>query len=182
MPQTEILKDRGYEILYMTDDIDEFAIQMLRSFDDKEFKSVSAEDLELEESEEEKEAVLEQEKNSEEAMSFIKETLGEKVSDVRLSNRLKSHPVCLTAKGGLSIEMEKVLNSMPVEEKVQAERILEINASHPIVKKINDLYDQDREKLRSIAGLLYDQALLIEGLSIDDPIAFSNAVCDLIVE
>ena len=129
LPQTELLKDKGYEILYLTDDIDEFALQMLREFDEKEFKSVSAEDLEIEETKEEKEAAEKQAEESKELLDCMKEALGDKVTEVRLSQRLKTHPVCLTAKGGLSIEMEKVLNSMPVDEKVQAERVLEINAN-----------------------------------------------------
>ena len=182
MPQTEVLRDKGYEILYMTDDIDEFAVQMLRSYEDKEFRSVSSEDLEIEETEEEKKAAEKQEEDTRELFDYMKECLGDKVTDVRLSHRLKSHPVCLTARGGLSIEMEKVLNSMPVDEKVKAERVLEINASHPIVETLGKIFGEDREKVKMIAELLYDQALLIEGISIEDPVAFSNAICDLIVK
>ena len=182
MPQTEVLKDKGYEILYMTDDIDEFAVQMLRSYEDKEFKSVSADDLEIEETEEEKKAAEKQEEDSRELLDYMKECLSDKVADVKLSHRLKSHPVCLTSKGGLSLEMEKVLNSMPVDEKVKAERVLEINASHPIADTLVKLYGEDREKVKTIAELLYDQALLIEGITIEDPVAFSNAICDLIVK
>ena len=181
MPQIEVLKEKGYEILYMTDDIDEFAIQMLGSYEDKDFKSASADDLDIELSDEEKKAVEKQEEDSKDLLEYMKEHLKDRVSDVRLTNRLRSHPVCLTAKGGLSIEMEKVLNSMPVDEKVKADRVLEINATHPIVEKLSRLYSQDREKIGPIADLLYDQALLIEGLTIDDPVAFSNAICDLIV-
>ena len=182
MPQTEVLKDKGYEILYMTDDVDEFAIQMLHEFDGKEFKSVSSDDLEIEETEEEKEAAKKQEEEAKDLVDFMKECLAGKVSDVRLSQRLKSHPVCLTAKGGLSIEMEKVLNAMPMDEKVKAERVLEINAGHKIVKTLTDLYATDKEKVRAYASLLYDQALLIEGLTPEDPVAFASAVCDLMTE
>uniref|UniRef100_UPI0039F4B6F1 molecular chaperone HtpG n=1 Tax=Zhenpiania hominis TaxID=2763644 RepID=UPI0039F4B6F1 len=128
LPQTELLKDKGYEILYLTDDVDEFALQMLHTFEEKEFKSVSSDDLEIEESKEEKEAAEKQAEESKDMLECMKEALGDKVAEVRLSQRLKSHPVCLTAKGGLSIEMEKVLNSMPVDQKIQAERVLEINA------------------------------------------------------
>ena len=106
-------------------------------------------------------------------------SLGDKVAEVRLSQRLKSHPVCLTAKGGLSIEMEKVLNSMPVDQKIQAERVLEINAKHPILETLNKVYGEDKEAVKKYAKLLYDQALLIEGLPVEDPVAFSNAVCEL---
>ncbi len=182
LPQTELLKDKGYEILYLTDDVDEFALQMLREFDEKEFKSVSAEDLEIEETSEEKEAAEKQAEESKDLMECMKEALEGKVTEVRLSQRLKSHPVCLTAKGGLSIEMEKVLNAMPVDEKVKAERILEINAKHPVLEALNKVYKEDKEAVKEYAGLLYDQALLIEGLPVEDPVAFSNAVCKLIVE
>ena len=182
MPQTEVLKDRGYEILYMTQDVDEFAIQMLREFDDKEFKSVSADDLELDETEEEKAAAKKQEEETKDLLAYMKECLADKVSDVRLTQRLKSHPVCLTAKGGLSIEMEKVLNAMPMDEKVKADRVLEINAGHKIVDTLNKLYDTDKEKVKVYASLLYNQALLIEGLAPEDPVAFSNAVCEIMTE
>lgn len=182
LPQTELLKDKGYEILYLTDDIDEFAIQMLREFDEKEFKSVSAEDLDIEESKEEKEEAEKQAEESKDMLEYMKEALDGKVAEVRLSQRLKSHPVCLTAKGGLSIEMEKVLNSMPTDEKVQAERVLEINAKHPILEALRNAYGSDKELVKYYAALLYDQALLIEGLPIEDPVAFSNSVCRLMTK
>lgn len=182
LPQTELLKDKGYEILYLTDDIDEFAIQMLREFDEKEFKSVSAEDLDIGESKEEKEAAEKQAEESKDMLEYMKEALEGKVAEVRLSQRLKSHPVCLTAKGGLSIEMEKVLNSMPTDEKVQAERVLEINAKHPILETLRNAYGSDKEQVKDYAALLYDQALLIEGLPIEDPVAFSNSVCRLMTK
>ena len=182
MPQTEVLKDKGYEILYMTDDVDEFAIQMMREFDGKQFRNVSSDDLEIEESEEEKEAAKKQEEETKELLDYLKECLEGKVNEVRLSQRLKSHPVCLTAKGGLSIEMEKVLNAMPMDEKVRADRVLEINASHPIVEKLNQLYTSDKDTLKTYASVLYDQALLIEGLQPEDPVAFSNAVCELMTK
>ena len=182
MPQTEVLKDRGYEILYMTQDVDEFAIQMIREFDGKEFKSVSADDLEIEETDEEKEAAKKKEEATKDLLAFMKEALSGKVADVRLTQRLKSHPVCLTAKGGLSIEMEKVLNAMPMDEKVKAERVLEINADHKIVDTLQALYETDRDKVKAYASILYDQALLIEGLQPEDPVAFASAVCDLMTE
>jgi len=181
MPQAEGLKDKGYEILYLTDDVDEFALQILREYDGKEFKSVSAEDLGLTDNEEEKEAAEKQNEDSKEMLEYMKDVLGDKVAEVRLSQRLKSHPVCLTAKGGLSIEMEKVLNAMPMDEKVQAERVLEINAKHSIYDKLKALYEEDKEKVDKYTKLLYDQALLIEGLTIEDPVAFSNNICELMV-
>ena len=182
LPQTELLKDKGYEILYLTDDIDEFALQMLQEFDEKEFKSVSAEDLDIGESKEEKEESEKQAEESKDLLEFMKEALEGKVSEVRLSGRLKSHPVCLTSKGGLSIEMDKVLNSMPTDEKVQAQRVLEINAKHPVMEALRRQYDTDKENVKKYASLLYDQALMIEGLPIEDPVAFSNAVCELMTK
>lgn len=182
LPQTELLKDKGYEILYLTDDVDEFALQMLHTFEEKEFKSVSSDDLEIEESKEEKEAAEKQAEESKDMLECMKEALDDKVAEVRLSQRLKSHPVCLTAKGGLSIEMEKVLNSMPVDQKIQAERVLEINAKHPILETLNKVYGEDKEAVKKYAKLLYDQALLIEGLPVEDPVAFSNAVCELMTK
>lgn len=182
LPQTELLKDKGYEILYLTDDIDEFALQVIRDFDEKEFKSVSADDLEIEETKEEKEKAQQQSEESKDMLECMKEALGDKVAEVRLTQRLKSHPVCLTAKGGLSIEMEKVLNSMPVDQQVQAERVLEINANHPILETLNTAFKAGKENIEEYAKLLYDQALLIEGLPIEDPVAFSNAVCKLMTK
>lgn len=182
LPQTELLKDKDYEILYFTDEIDEFAVQMLREYDGKEFRSVSSEDLGIEEIAEEKEAAEKQAEESKEMLEFMKEALEGNVSEIRLSHRLKSHPVCLTAKGGLSLEMEKVFNSMPMDEKIQAERVLEINAKHAIVETLIKAYEEDRELVKKYAKILYDQALLIEGLPIEDPVAFSNAVCEIMTK
>ena len=182
LPQTEVLKEKGYEILYLTDSIDEFALQVMREFDEKQFKSVSGEDLEIEETKDEKEAAEKQAEENKDLLEFMKEALGGKVAEVKLSNRLKSHPVCLTSKGGLSIEMEKVLNAMPTDEKVQAERVLEINAKHAVLEKLRKEYEADKETVKKYAALLYDQARLIEGLPIEDPVAFSNAVCELMAK
>ena len=180
LPQTELLKDKGFEILYMTDDIDEFAIRILNDFDEKIFKSVSDDDLGFEEDEKEKDAAKKENEDNKELFDFMKETLSGKVSEVRLSQRLKSHPVCLASGGSISIEMEKILNSMPSDDKVKAEKVLEINASHPVLDAIKTAFAEDRDKVKVYTELLYDQALLIEGLSIEDPVAFSNAICDLI--
>ena len=182
LPQTELLKEKGYEILYLTDSIDEFALQVMREFDEKQFKSVSGEDLDIEESKEEKEAAEKQAEESKDLLEFMKESLDGKVSEVKLSHRLKSHPVCLTSKGGLSIEMEKVLNAMPTDEKVQAERVLEINAKHPVLEKLKKEYDTDKDTVKKYAALLYGQARLIEGLPIEDPVEFSNAICELMTK
>jgi molecular chaperone HtpG len=180
MPQTELLKDKGYEILYGTDDVDEFALKMLAVYQEKSFKSVSENDLGLEESEEEKKKAEEQTESSKDLLAAIKTVLEGKVADVRLSKRLKSHPVVLVSGEGISLEMEKVLNAMPNDEKVRAERILEINADHGILTALRKVYEKDRESMNTYAPILYDQALLIEGLPIDDPVAFSNAICTLI--
>ncbi|HWQ78755.1 MAG TPA: molecular chaperone HtpG [Anaerovoracaceae bacterium] len=180
LPQTEVLKDKGFEILYFTDDIDEFTIKVLSEFDGKEFKSVSAGDLGFEEDEKEKDAVKKETEDNKELFDFMKETLAGKVSEVRLSQRLKSHPVCLASGGEISIEMEKILNAMPTEDKIKADKVLEINASHPVLGALKAAFASDREKAGTYTELLYNQALLIEGLSIEDPVAFSNAVCDLI--
>jgi molecular chaperone HtpG len=180
LPQTEVIKDKEYEILYFTDNIDEFAIKMLNEFDGKEFKSVSDEDLGLESDEKENEAAKQETEDNKALFDFMKEKLTEKVSDVRLSQRLKSHPVCLTSGGSISIEMEKIINAMPSEDKIKADKVLEINASHPVLEALKNAFENDKEKAGSYTELLYNQALLIEGLPIEDPVAFSNAICDLI--
>ncbi len=180
LPQTEALKEKGFEILYLTDDVDEFALRMMMQYDDKAFKSVSADDLDLETEEEKQEAAKKVEENKD-LLGAMKEALDGKVKQVILSQKLKTHPVCMSSEGAISIEMEKVLNSMPSGEKVQAQRVLEINANHPIFTKLQDLYANDPDKLKEYAALLYDQALLIEGVSIEDPVAFSNRVCNLMV-
>ena len=180
LPQTELVKDKGYEILYLTDDVDEFALQMMHDYSEKEFKSVSASDLDLDTEEEKKEFEKQTEENKD-LLTFMKDALDGKVKAVVLSKRLKSHPVCLSNEGMLSIEMEKVLNAMPNDQKVKAERVLEVNASHPIFEKLAKLYSEDQEKLKTYAQLLYTQAELIEGMPVEDPVAFSNAVCELMV-
>ena len=180
LPQTELLKDKGFEILYFTDDIDEFAIRILHDFDSKEFKSVSDDELGFEKDDAEDETVKKEAEDNKELLNFMKETLTGKVGEVKLSQRLKSHPVCLASSGGISIEMEKILNAMPNEEKIKADKVLEINASHPVLGALKNAFELDKEKAKQYTELLYNQALLIEGLAIDDPVAFSNAVCDLI--
>jgi len=180
LPQTELLKDKGFEILYFTDDIDEFAIRILQDFDSKEFKSVSGDDLGFEEDEKDNEAVKKETEDNKELFAFMQETLAGKVSEVKLSQRLKSHPVCLASGGGISIEMEKILNAMPTDDKIKADKVLEINASHPVLVALKAAFASDKETTKKYTELLYNQALLIEGLSIEDPVAFSNAICDLI--
>ena len=181
LPQAELVKDKGYEILYFTDDVDEFAIQMLMEYDGKQFKSISSGDLGLE-TEEEKQELDKQAEENKGLFDLMKETLGDKVKGVRLSKRLNTHPVCLTSEGALSIEMEKVLNAMPNDQKVEANKVLEINAAHPIFEKLTKLYDSDQDKLKEYCDMLYTQAMLIEGMPIEDPVAFSNQVCRLMVD
>ncbi len=178
LPQAEAVTDKGYEILYLTQDVDEFTLKIMGKFDEKEFRSIAAEDLGLE-TEEEKEEAQKKADTSREMLSFMKESLDGKVSEVRLSSRLRSHPVCLTAKGELSLEMEKVLNAMPNDTNVKAERVLEINANHKIFETLTKLFESDKDKVAKYASLLYSQALLIEGLDIEDPVEFSNLICEL---
>ncbi|QAT43606.1 molecular chaperone HtpG [Aminipila luticellarii] len=179
-PQTEMLKDKGYEILYCTDEIDEFAIKIISAVDEKQFKSVSSDDLGIEETAEEKEAMEKQAEENKDLFAAMKEALEGKVSEVRVSQRLKSHPVCLTSNGEISIEMEKVLNSIPANnDKVSAEKVLEINANHKVFEALKSAFENDKDKVKEYAKLLYNQALLIEGMPVEDPIEFSNAICSL---
>ncbi len=178
LPQTEAVAEKGYEILYLTQDVDEFALKVLRTFEEKEFKSVSAGDLGFESTEEEKPEPTEDDKA---LLDALGQALCGKVKAVRLSKRLKSHPVCLTSDGEMSLEMERVLNAQPGEQKVQAERVLEINEGHPIWQKLQTIRD-DKELLNSYASLLYGQALLIEGMSVEDPVAFSNDLCKIMAK
>lgn len=175
MPQTEMVLDKGYEILYFTEDIDEFAIKMLQSYKEKEFKSVSAGDLGIENKEEETKANEE----NKDLFTGIKEALSGKVKEVKASSRLKKYPVCLSAEGELSIEMEKILNSMPNNEGVKSEKVLEINTSHEVFDSLKNAYSSDKDKFNLYVNLLYNQALLMEGLSIEDPTEFANDICKL---
>lgn len=181
LPQTERLRDQGFEILYLTDDVDEFAVKMMHTHQEKEFRSVSDKDLGLE-TEEEKEEIKKQGEENKDLLNFLKEALDGKVKEVRLTGRLKNHPVCLSSDGPLSLEMEKVLNAAPTGQKVSADRILELNSSHAVFETMRKLYDSNKDKLKEYASLLYAQALLIEGMPIEDPVAFSNAVCNLMVQ
>ncbi|MBB3130972.1 molecular chaperone HtpG [Paenibacillus rhizosphaerae] len=179
LPQTEMVADKGYEILYFTDDIDEFAIKMLMKYKDKEFKSVSSGDLGIETEADKKDEAAETE--SKELFEEMKNILSGKVKDVKASKRLKSHPVCLSTEGDLSIEMEKVLKAMPSGQDIQADKVLEINIHHEVFQSLKDAYDKDREKLGLYTNLLYNQALLIEGLPIQDPVEFTNDICKIMV-
>lgn len=182
LPVFEKVKDKGYEVLYFTQDVDEFAIKVMMQYKDKKFKSIADGDLDLE-SEEEKEESKKTAEESKEMFDFMKKALGGKVKEVRLSTKLKSYPVCLSSEGQVSIEMEKVLNSMPQNEnnKVTAEKCLELNASHPVFGKLKELYASDKDKLTEYTKLLYSQARLIEGLDVEDPVEFAKLICNLMV-
>ncbi|WP_027092236.1 molecular chaperone HtpG [Cohnella thermotolerans] len=179
LPQTELVADKGYEILYFTDDIDEFAIKMLMKYKDKEFKSVSSGDLGIEPDESAKNEA--EEKENKDLFEAMQELLSGKVKKVKASKRLRSHPVCLSAEGELSIEMEKVLRSMPDSQNIQADKVLEINVNHEVFQALKAAHANDKEKLKLYTNLLYNQALLIEGLPIQDPVEFTNDICKIMV-
>lgn len=178
LPQAELVKDKGYEILYFTEDVDEFVTKMMPVYQEKEFRSVSSNDLGLE-SEEEKEETKKQQEQNKDLFSAIKEALGERVTEVRLSGRLKNAACCLTAKGQVSLEMERVLGAMPGEQKVKAERVLELNPDHKIFPVLQKLYSEHKEDLADYAELLYGQALIREGMLPEDSAAFAAAMCRL---
>ncbi len=180
LPQTELVADKGYEILYFTEDIDEFAIKMIMNYKEKEFKSVSSGDLGID-ADENQEKADEVKNENKELFDYMKNVLSDKVKDVRVSKRLKNHPVCLTADGEVTIEMEKILNAMPDNQNVKAEKVLEINANHEVFQSLKSAFENDKEKLDLYTKLLYNQALLIEGLPIQDPVEFTNDMCKVMV-
>jgi molecular chaperone HtpG len=180
LPQAELVKDKGFEILYFTEDVDEFTIKMLMSYKDKEFRNVSGGDLGIELGSEDEQA-KKAESDNKELFDFMKEVLGDKVKAVKASTRLKSHPVCLSAEGEVSIEMEKVLSAMPNSQNVKAEKVLEVNTGHEVFQSLKTAYENDQEKLKLYTNLLYNQALLIEGLPIADPLEFTNDICKIMV-
>ena len=179
MPQIEQFKEKEYDVLYLTEYVDEFTVQALMEYDGKKFANISSENLNLENEEDNKK--IEKENNdNKEMLELMKKTLNDDVHDVKFTNRLKKHPVCLTTEGPISIEMEKVMAAMPTEQKIKASSILEINESHPIAKKIKELYKKDKNKLEEYTKVLYAQARLIEGLPLDNPTEISNIICDMI--
>ena len=177
LPQVEQVKDKDYEILYLTNYGDEFVINSLREYDGKKFSNVSDEKLDLDD-EKTKEKTKKLNDDNTNLLKQMKEYLN--VSDVRFTSKLKKHPVCLTSKGEISVEMEKMINAMPTDQKVKAELILEINENHPIANKLIDLYNSDKESLEKYTKVLYSEARLIEGLPIDNPTEISNIICELI--
>jgi molecular chaperone HtpG len=178
LPQTEMVIDKGYEILFFTDEVDEFAIRMLMTYKEKEFKSVSSGDLGIEAEENDSSENL-TDNDTKELFAYMKELLAEKVTDVRASKRLKNHPVCLASDGELTIEMEKILNAMPTDQKIKADKVLEINLHHDVFKSLQEAFLNDKEKVKLYTELLYNQALLIEGLPISDPVEFTNNICKI---
>ena len=181
LPQVEAVKEKGYEILYLTENIDEFVVQVLMEHKEKKFINVCANDVDLD-TDEEKEALKKENEENKDMFTLMKETIGEGVQEVRFTHRLKNHPVCLTSEGALSVEMEKVINSMPNDQKVNAQTALEINDSHPIAQKIKDLYVNDKEALKKYTQVLYAQARLIEGLPVENPTQISNLICEIIAK
>ena len=164
----------------MTDEVDDFLVRMIRDFQDKPFRSAAGEDLGIEETEEEKESFEKAKEESKDMLSKMNDMLGGRVKEVRVSQRLKNNPVCLTVDGDVSLEMERVMNSMPIQEKVESQKVLEINPNHSVFNTLTETFKAgNEEKLRIFASLLYDQAALIGGLPVEDPVAFSNHICDL---
>ncbi len=178
LPQVEQVKQKEYDIFYLTDYVDEFVIQTLMEYENKKFMNVSSNDLNLE-TKEEKEQTEKKNTEYKDIFNLMKEAL-DGVEEIKFTNRLKNHPVCLTTEGDISIEMEKVINAMPTNEKIKAKLILEINENHEIAQKIKRLYDQDKEELKKYTKILYSQARLIEGLPIDNPTEISNLICEII--
>lgn len=179
LPQVEKVKDKGYNILYLTEYVDEFAIKSLMEYDGKKFVNVSEENLDLD-TEEEKREIEKINDENKEMLNSMKEIIGSDISDVRFTHRLKNHPVCLVSEGPVSIEMQKVLNAMPTDQSINAKIILEINSSHKIADKLKELYKSDKERFNEYTKILYSQSRLIEGLSIENPTEISNLICDLL--
>jgi molecular chaperone HtpG len=180
LPQTEMVLDKGYEMLYFTEDIDEFAIKMLMNYKEKEFKNVSSGDLGIDTEDNDRATEAKQEENKE-LFEAMKELLAGKVTDVKVSKRLKTHPVCLSTEGEVTIEMEKILAAMPDNQNIKANKVLEINTDHDVFESLKEAHANDKEKLALYTNLLYHQALLIEGLPIQDPVEFTNDICKVMV-
>ena len=179
LPQVDQIKEKGYEMLYLTENVDEFVFQVLAEYQGKKFVNICAEDVNLD-SKEEQEELKKKNEESKDMFKLMQEAISNVVQSVRFTNKLKNHPVCLSSEGAISIEMEKTLNSMPNNQNIKAQTILEINANHLIAKKIKKLYEEDKEALKDYTKILYAQARLIEGLPIDNPSEISNLVCSII--
>ena len=183
LPQVESVIAHGFEVLYLTEDVDEFALQMLRTYSDKEFSNVCKDDLDLA-TDEEKEALKAENESAKEMFDFIKESIGEHLHSVRFTNTLQNHAACLSSEGAVTANMEKVLSKNPGNEaaNIKAEFVLEINMAHPIVEKLKELFENDKDKLASYSKVLYAQARLVSGLSIENPAEVSELVCNLMLQ
>ena len=179
LPQVEAVKDKGYEMLYLTDNIDEFVFQVMVNYSGKTFLNVCANNLDLD-SQEEKEELKKANEDGKKMFDLMKETINNEVQEVRYTHRLKNHPVCLVTQGPISVEMEKTLNAMPNGQEMKASMVLEINENHEIAKKLKDLYENNVDELKEYTKVLYAQARLIEGLPIENPTEISNLVCKMI--
>ena len=178
LPQVEMLKDKGYELLYLTENIDEFVFQVLMQYEEKTFQNVCSNNLDLD-SQEEKEHIEKENEANKEMFNTMKEVLKNEVQNVRFTNRLKKHPVCLVSEGAISLEMEKTLNAMPNNQNIKAQTVLEINEKHSIANKLKQLYKEDKEELEKYTKVIYAQARLIEGLTIENPTEISNLICEI---
>lgn len=179
MPQVESLKDNDKEVLYLTDYVDEFVLKMLDKYEDKKFINVASNDFDLS-SDSEKEELKKKNEEDSKMFTYMKDCIEDKVSEIRYTNKLKKHPLCLTSEGEVTTQMQKVINAMPTDEHVDAKLILEINENHEIAKKIKDLYENDKEMLKKYTKILYDEARLIEGLPIENPTELSSLVCEIL--
>ena len=179
LPQTEQFKEKNYEVLYLTDYVDEFTLNAINTYEGKKFVNISNENVDLED-DKSKEELKKMNNNNKELLDKMKDLLN--ITEVRFTNKLKTHPVCLTSKGNVSIEMEKVINAMPTDEKIKAETVMEINQNHPIALKLQDLYKNDLDEFSKYTKILYSEARLIEGLPIDNPTEISNLICDVLAK
>lgn len=177
----QAVKDKGFEILYLTENIDEFVIQSLKEYSSYKFVNVTANDLDLD-TDEEKKALEKENEDNKDMLNAMKEAIGEDIEAVKFTHKLKDHPVCLTSQGNISIEMEKVINNMPTDQNVKAQKVLEINAEHPIANKLKELYKDNKEELKNYAKILYSQARLIEGMTIDNPTEISNLISEIMAK
>lgn len=180
LPQVEAVKDK-YEVLYLTEYVDEFTVKTLHSYEEKEFINVSSENMDLS-TDKEKEKIKKENEDSKDMLGIMKETLNDEVAEVKFTNKLKNHPVCLTTEGEVSTSMEKVINAMPTDEKINAKVVLEINVNHKISEKLKELYKNNKEELKKYTKIIYLEARLIEGLPIENPTEMSNLMCDILAE
>ena len=180
LPQADAVKDKGYEILYLTDNVDEFCLKALMDYDGKNFINICADELDIA-SQDEKKTLEEENEKYKDLLDFLKTSIGDGVTAVRFTNKLKKHPACLSSEGGISAQMEKVLNAMPNDNKIKAEIVLEINDAHPIAKKLQTMFETDKDRTADYAKILYDQARLISGMPVENPAEFAQLVCNLML-